>query len=303
MSRILEPGEIESAVAAPFLRLPERRVFEERAARFEELAPGNMLGDYLVFLAKLARAQQQALNVFPEVPLPGEEELRRSLEYRMPPLGVHGWRRDPGWRHALAQILAAVEVEALPPPAAVAVARLSRSGADELEKLAEALLAGDYAGIDRAGAVFVAAALQVYWTHMALTLRAGDAGRLEQPNLCPVCGSLPVASIVRIGGAEEGLRYLSCSLCSAEWNMVRIKCTHCDTAKGPGYYAIEGGPEAVKAEACNTCDSYLKIMYMGKDARVNPVADDIATMALDLLMAENGRERCGPNLFLLPGED
>jgi FdhE protein len=38
-----------------------------------------------------------------------------------------------------------------------------------------------------------------------------------------------------------------------------------------------------------------------KDPLVDPVADDLATLPLDLLVDEAGYERSGPNLFLLGG--
>jgi FdhE protein len=48
------------------------------------------------------------------------------------------------------------------------------------------------------------------------------------------------------------------------------------------------------------CKSYLKIVYAEK-AAVDPVADDLATLALDILVDEAGYSRSGPNLLLVPG--
>jgi len=59
-------------------------------------------------------------------------------------------------------------------------------------------------------------------------------------------------------------------------------------------------PGAVRAETCEACKSYLKIVYSEKDA-VDPVADDLATLALDILVDEAGYSRSGPNLLLAPG--
>ena len=64
---------------------------------------------------------------------------------------------------------------------------------------------------------------------------------------------------------------------------------------------IEGGNGAVRAETCGSCKSYLKIAYQDKDPRVDPVADDLATLALDLLVDEAGFGRSGPNLLLFGG--
>ena len=36
-------------------------------------------------------------------------------------------------------------------------------------------------------------------------------------------------------------------------------------------------------------------------AAVDPVADDLATLALDILVDEAGYTRAGPNLLLVPG--
>ena len=56
-----------------------------------------------------------------------------------------------------------------------------------------------------------------------------------------------------------------------------------------------------RAETCDECKSYLKIFYQDKDARVEPNADDLATLALDVLVDEQGYGRSGPNLLFHPG--
>ena len=112
-----------------------------------------------------------------------------------------------------------------------------------------------------------------------------------------------MASVVRIGAADHGLRYLTCSLCNAQWHAVRIKCVFCDTTKGIAYYGIEGGSAAIKAESCDSCEGYLKILYMEKDPNVDALADDVASVALDILMAESGITRNGVNFFLLGGSE
>jgi FdhE protein len=111
-----------------------------------------------------------------------------------------------------------------------------------------------------------------------------------------------VASVVRIGGDDHGLRYLTCSLCSAQWHTVRVKCALCESTQGISYYGIEGGSAAIKAENCEACKGYLKILYMDKDPNLEAVADDVASVALDVLMAESGAERAGINFYLLGGD-
>jgi FdhE protein len=300
---VIQPGTIETPSGGlPELRLPERHVFETRAARLEALAAGHALGDYLRFLARLARAQQAALTLMRGVLLPDTECLAQCREHGMPPLGAQAWTRSPLWRAVLRQILAELAAAELPAPARMAIGQLQEQDDAGLEHLADRLLAGDYAGLDRASAPLIAAALQVYWLHMATSLGSAAFAPLPTSHLCPVCGSEPVASVVRIGGAEQGLRYLHCSLCNAEWHAVRIKCVYCDSTKGISYYGIEGGSPAIKAEHCKQCASYLKILYMEKDSGVEAVADDVASLALDVLMAESGFGRNGVNPYLIGGD-
>ncbi|MFN3750636.1 MAG: formate dehydrogenase accessory protein FdhE [Thiobacillus sp.] len=298
-STILQPGQLEApAGEIPFLRLPARdSFFKDRAARCRQLAPGHKLGAFLAFLAQLADAQQAALAGFPPVPLPEASQLALSRQHGMPPLAARSWKRDPAWRGALRQITDAV-FDNLPRATQDTIARIRTLGDDDLEKIADAILDG-HAQFDLAAAPIIAAALQTYWLHMSTSLGSTAFGRTDMPNLCPVCASAPVASLVRIG-AEHGLRYLHCSLCATEWHMVRAKCSNCESTRGIAYYGIEGDKGAVKAEACEECGSYLKILYLDQDPQLEATADDLATLALDILMDEQGVQRSGPNLFLVP---
>jgi FdhE protein len=301
---IIQPGEIARPVGEiPFLHLPEKgAVFHDRAARLRMLAQDHTLKEYLLFAASVCDAQHDALRAFPDVPLPSEQQLALCREHGMPPLSVQSWQRDPAWQGALRQITARLDADANLATRET-LARLQQMDGAALETLADAILAGRYGSMDLAVAPFVAAALQVYWTHMATSLGDRAFGRSDVASLCPVCASHPASSIVRIGGAEQGLRYLNCSLCETQWHMVRVKCTNCESTKGIAYYSIEGASGAVKAESCDQCHTYLKIAYMEKDPHVDPIADDVATLALDLMMDDSGKSRSGPNLFLMTASD
>ena len=301
---IIQPGEIEQpAGEIPFIYIPQRNgIFHDRAVRLRMLGQNHSMRDFLIFMASICEAQQAALNVFPEVPLPPEAQLRLCREHGMPPLSVQSWQRDPAWQEALRQISAQVKEHATP-ASKETIDRLQHMDSRALEVLADAILSGNREGIDLAAAPFAAAALQVYWTHMTTTLGARAFGRNDISNLCPACASPPVSSVLRIGGGEQGLRYLCCSLCETQWHMVRIKCSNCESTKDIAYYSIEGSSGAVKAESCDECGTYLKIAYMDKDPYVDPIADDLATLALDLMMDDNGKSRSGPNLFLMTASD
>jgi FdhE protein len=221
----------------------------------------------------------------------------------MPALPAQSWPRDPVWRKSLLQIISAVS-PAAPEPARNDLTRLAGFDAERTEALADRVLHTELYGEDAALLPYVAAALQVLWTAGAAGLGASDIAALDVPGVCPCCGFLPVASVVRGAGETSNLRYLHCALCNTEWNLVRVKCSACDANESISYRHLEGeggnAQDAVRAETCDACKSYLKIIYTEKGA-VDPVADDLATLALDILVDEAGYARSGPNLLLVPG--
>lgn len=296
---------IKSASEPPAVLVPPADVFSRRATRFDELAAGHALGDWLRFLGALTRAQHAALQSLPELPLPDAAALARAREHRMPPLPAQSWPRHPAWHGALRQIAAAAGAAA-PAAARADLERLAALPGERLEALAERVLHTELYGDDAALLPYVGAALQVLWTGLARKLGAGEAAPsvLDVPGVCPCCGFLPVASIVQTVGETANLRYLHCALCNTEWNLVRVKCAACDGTAGISYRHLERAgvarPEAVKAETCDSCKSYLKIVYADKGGG-DPVADDLATLALDILVDEAGYSRAGPNLLLVPG--
>ena len=293
-------GELLGGITqAPYLRLPEANVFADRAERFRTLSTQHHpLGDYLRFCAVVSRAQHDAYTRMPTPTPTSEATQARAREFAMPVLNARDGAPDDLWREVLSAILDGLRREPVPPATQAAMEELRARSDAELDGLARRLLASEMqAPADLAAAPLLGAALQVYWTRRLTALGSVDAiARLDTPGLCPACGSLPVASRVRIG-PEQGLRYAVCGLCQAEWNVVRIKCVHCASTAGIAYYGI-GERAAIKAEACDECGTYLKIMYMAQSHEVDPIADDVATLSLDLLMAEEGKARYGHNFFL-----
>jgi FdhE protein len=254
-----------------------------------------------MFLGALAQAQQDALDTL-EHSNPASPRPHTSGADGPAVFPVQGWTRAPLWRDLLGSILDSVE-SAAPAPTRQAIDRLRSMGDGELEDMARRILDGDNEALDPAAAPLVASALQTYWTHLAGHADPDRLGEKRFSKVCPVCGSAPVSSVVRVGGVEQKLRYLHCSLCESDWHLERLTCSNCECTTSLQFMGIEGSSEAVKAEACGECRSYLKILYMDRDLDVDPVADDIATLALDLLMAEEGYERSGPNLLFVPGEE
>jgi FdhE protein len=307
--RQLSPEEIATQAGSriPFLALPDRgEAFRGRAARLNALAESHPMGDYLRFIACVAETQQRLLDAMPSVALPSPQFVTTCNEHGMPPLNVQTHRRDAFWCDGLRRLLRdlADGTEGRQREAAV---RLEQRRDDFYEAQASKLLAGITLGLDIATAPLVGAGLQVYFTHLCTTLGETSFVPTDAATLCPCCASRPTASIVRIGGDRSGYRFLHCSLCSAQWHMVRIKCANCESTRSIGYLNLEregtaASKPAVVAEVCDECGSYLKLCSMERDPHVDPVADDLATLALDLLVTDAGKTPCGVNFMLVHGE-
>ena len=330
--RVMTPEEIASRAAGqtPYFRWSERQtLFAERAMRLRQLARGHAMGDFLGFMADLAMAQHEALQCFPaSVPLPDAAALDRASQRGEPPLSTLDWPRDPAWQDALRQICLSLRPTA-PAPVQALLDGLLSADADALELQADRLLTGLMRGLDLGTAPLIAAALQGYWTHLVLEVQRqhiGGGQPFGRPDdhasgVCPCCGSRPVASITRSEGDSLGQRYLHCGLCNTEWHRVRIQCAHCGSGKSIAFQSLdtadlaEGLDEdeaaarsaraaqaAIQAETCDDCGHYLKIMHTDRDPGVDAVADDLASVTLDLLVAETGLQRHGLNLMLLFGD-
>lgn len=328
--RVMSPEEIAARGGGetPFFLWPQRAsVFAERAMRLRQLARGHAMGDFLDFAADIAQAQQARLAAMPALPLPDAAALDRAARAGRPPLSATDWPLDAAWRGVLRALVADLQRGAR---ANVQPALAHLAAADDalLDRHADALLHGLLPGgdaLDLAGAPLVAAALQVVWTGLVLDVQrrwtdegqggAGQPfGRTDDAGLCPCCGSRPVASIVRMAGELQGQRYLHCSLCSMQWHLMRIRCAHCGSGKHIAYQSLDAADAddsegssraaqaAVQAETCDDCGHYLKILHAERDPFVDPVADDLASLTLDLLLSEAGLQRHGVNLLLLFGE-
>ncbi|KAK43385.1 formate dehydrogenase [Caballeronia jiangsuensis] len=316
VQRIVEAARIESLdpSAIPRLRMPERAtIFAARAARLLQLADAsNPIAGYLRLMAALADAQQRVLTSF-SAPMPSRASIELNQRHSMPIVPALSDARDPAWRDVLFMLLDSIEAAgALTPALTQLVGRLRALDAAALDGHADAILALRFAEIDPAAAPFIAAALQVVWTDLASRIDMNDVPYLDTPGVCPVCGSVPVASIVRVGGVYDGYRYAQCGLCATELHVVRAKCTNCDSTKGIAYHVMGTGDEPeseksarakgapLKAESCDECGTYRKIGYQEKAYDFEPYADDLASLTLDLLMGEAGYRRASPHPWLWP---
>ena len=295
-----DPSRVGGVAEAPFVRLPDpATLFASRATRLRALAEGHSLGQYLMFLAGVVDAQAGAVAALPAPATVPAERLALAAEHAMPPLGGQALRCTD-FAAVLAWMLDHMDLSAVPEPAQAAAAAVRAMPEEERAALASGITEGAYP-LDRvAESLFVAAALQVHLARQAAQLD----GRAVQPSadgVCPACGGVPVSSLVVGWTQASKARYCACSLCGTLWNHVRIKCTACGSTDGIAYYTIEDGSKTVGVETCTACRSYIKHMQQHEDAGLDPVADDVASYALDLLAREQDFRRSGINPLFLTG--
>jgi FdhE protein len=312
--RVLEPGQIESLAqrSIPRLRFPDyRTIFARRGERLRTLAPASPIGGYLEMLARLADAQAAAAAHVVDS-LPSAIHLQRAHEHGMPPLHAQSSPRSPEWQVTLERVCAPLAAESrFPRAVAEILARISSSSAAWRETQADAVLDSQRQGeLDLGTAPFIMAALQVHWVTAASRIGADHVQPLDAHGVCPLCGSLPVVSMVYANTPYQGYRYLHCGLCAMEWHMVRVQCTVCGAVgKDIAYHTLEGVSSAnagsqgthlpaVRAETCDSCRGYRKILYEEQDPGIEPLADDLGTLALDLLLSEQSYQRASHNPLL-----
>ena len=307
MQRILQPGEIEALdhTSFPRILLPQvSSLFAERAARLRQLANGNPIADYLQFVAQIMDAQHKAVATL-EITAPDAELMARAQEHSMPLLPAVD-TIDPAWQTVLDNMLDTLQgSEGLPAPLQPLLKELRALAPEARADIAKKLLQKEVAARHVGMAPFIMAALQVTFTKRSASLSPRDVPYTDPASICPICASEPVASVVRIGGKMAGHRYAHCGTCACEWHMVRVKCTHCESTKGIHYQGLEGAGEEVLAETCEECGCYRKIVNQEKNPMAEPLADDLASLMLDLLMSETKFQRASANplLFVAVAEE
>jgi FdhE protein len=296
-------GTAAGGVKAPeplILPDPARR-FADTARRLGALATGHPMEEWLRFMMGLAQAQHVAATT--PAPLTGLEQSRveQAVEARLPPLAADGYRREAAWQNGLVRLLDSFAGHPMPAQARAVMVRLRERDARAVDALADGILQGEIEAADAGAALYVAAGLQVYFTCMASSLSASSLRLLPDRGMCPCCGSTPIAGLITASGQAPGARYLYCSLCSTAWNHVRAVCITCGGSRGLSLKEIQEDSSTARAETCGDCRTYSKVLYQAKDIAVDPFADDLATLGLDLLVAEAGWSRHAPNPLILVG--
>ncbi len=294
-----DPSLIGGVSKAPLVHLPTdpQALFQRRAERFDFLAQHSQnLGPYLSFLGAICHAQAEVAASLP--PLPPLDPEQQALAHRaqMPPID----------RNRLAPLVAEaldllgeklVEID-MPEASRLALAAVRSASADDRDWLITNTLTDSIPADSLAPHLFVAAAAQVQAARMAAQLEPAAFVPIRL-GVCPACGGKPLASVVTEDRGVEGARYAVCACCQTQWNEVRVKCLCCGSAKGLSLRSVEVEDASVKAEACTECNHWVKIFYRNINATIEPVADDVGSLGLDLMMKETGLKRGGFNPFLL----
>ncbi|QIB33478.1 formate dehydrogenase accessory protein FdhE [Ancylobacter pratisalsi] len=294
-----DPSVIGDVSTPPLAVLPDlATVFVARAARLRVYAEVSPLEPYLSFVAGLVDAQQAILAGLPPVEPPDEETLERAAAHQMPALDRSSLTLDDTLEQTLDALFDASARVAMPAEAGEALARVSAADGAQRAQMVRDVLAHAMPVESLAEHIYVAAALQVHFVRLAAGL---DVAKLVPvgDGICPACGGPPVASLVVDRPNAHGSRFCVCSLCATQWHYVRIRCCSCGSTKGIGYQEIDHSPGTVKAETCEECRTYVKVMYQNKDTTIEAVADDVGTLGLDLMMREGPYRRAAFNPFLL----
>lgn len=307
-------GNAPTGIMQPLeVRLPSEDHFSRRARRLHEHAQHNVpLSEFLTFMAQLASAQQAAFERATPSWQPAAESFDLALEHGMPPLNVQALLPNLDLADELGILLDGLELQVSEAQRPL-IDALRELAPERLRQLAEQVIIGEAGDkLDRGLMPLVAAALQVAWLRLVQTLpRTPQRPSGEVRTLCPCCGSPPVASLVETDPSSSGVRYLQCGLCSTQWYLERSLCSACEHSGKLDYLSLtpESDTEddtnvaSAQAEACGDCSSYLKMFPRALDPEVEPLADDLASLPLDLLLGEEGcYQRSGFNPLLVVGD-
>jgi FdhE protein len=294
-----DPIPIGEVAKPPFVQLPDpSTLFTRRAGRLRSLAERHELRAYLTFIADLSDLQHSLHAVLPRSELPLAADIAQARQFKMPPLDRSRFVPDAAFDALWDGFLAAVGSIDMPDGARHAMERVKASNTGMQAAMVSAVLNDTIPAAALAEHALVAAVTQVHYARLAAQLDPKALVPIGE-GVCPACGGPPVCSMVVGWSGSQNTRFCACSLCGTLWNYPRIKCTLCGSTEGIAFQEVAGGSGAVKAETCDSCGRYVKVLQQHAHRSLDPVADDVATLALDLLLCQSKYRRGGVNPFLL----
>lgn len=293
-----DPSLIGGVPEAPLAFLPEPiKIFQTRARRLAFLAETSNLGPYLKLLADLSSLQARLCVMLPPVAPVTPQRQQSARENAMPPIDRMVLADDPQLIETLKAFCEQATKLTMPESAQLALTAVSQAEPDDRRWLLSNVLSDTVPEDSVAPHLFVAAAVQVHLSRLAATL---DVALLTpiRTGVCPSCGGRPATSSIMGTPGIENVRYATCNCCATQWNEVRVKCLCCGSTKGISYRSVDTHEATVKAEVCSECNSWVKILHTVKNASLDPIADDIGSLGLDMLMKDTGIRRHGFNPFI-----
>lgn len=287
----------------PFWQQPAADIFRQRALRLNELA-AEVSSDwqpYLQLLAEVCTAQQSLLERYTEadwvLPATNEGDL---------PLTPALLSENRGLADQLFTDLYALLHEQLSPTAVLVWQEILHLSSEERIQLCQQAINQQLGLAQQDYQIWLNAVVQIIYTLVAGSLAADTVKPCPEPGFCPCCGTDAVGAVIIGHGELEGLRYLCCGLCNSRWHSVRARCSFCDNSRDLGIQRIEQATEGVlaatEAECCPSCNAYRKRYRLAKQQYADPIADDLASLILDMLLSDEGWQRGGANPFLLMGK-
>jgi len=99
----------------------------------------------------------------------------------------------------------------------------------------------------------------------------------------------------------SGPRMLLCCRCGESWVHQRMTCPGCGeqaTSKLPIFADAERFPH-LRADACESCRTYVITIDLRKEAGAVPVVDELVALPLDLYVQARGFAKVVPNLMAI----
>jgi FdhE protein len=294
-----DPIPIGDVVKPPFVRLPDpASIFLRRAQRLRSLAEQHELRPYLTFVAEVSEAQHRVHGLPPHAVSPAAADVMQAHQFQMPLLDRTRFQRSAAFDALWNGFLSAMVPISTPEGARLALDRVRSADSNTQSTLVANVLQNTIPADALAEHAFVAAITQIHFARLASQLDVKTLVPIGN-GACPACGAPPLCSMVVGWSGAENTRFCACSICSTLWNYPRVKCTMCGSTEGIAFQEIANGSDTVKAETCDACGRYVKVLQQHAHRSLDPVADDIATLGLDLLLRDSEYRRGGVNPFLL----
>ncbi|MGD6737233.1 formate dehydrogenase accessory protein FdhE [Photobacterium leiognathi subsp. mandapamensis] len=264
-------------------------IFSARAARLRELAKDSFMADYLLVAGQIVQLQAQLAEDF-SAPV---AQFVQTHELAWPLTLNSDW--FPLLEQMLAQLSTSLRLVASDDIVTI-IDAINELDSDTLHHYFTALQHNQSERVPADLAIILFACIN---TFTSLMVKTTALEWQPEPNVkqhtCPLCGGAPAASMIK----GSGHRYLHCSQCEAQWHRLRAECTQCADGENIQLQS-ETLEDAVRAETCGHCNSYLKILFLEKQPNLDPIADDLATLVLDQKLSQSELYRNGFNPFLLP---